>query len=565
MSRNFSFRNPVVLCLIVAFVFSSNSLFAQYFVNGDAEQLSCNCYRLTDDNQDDAGSVWNTNKINLTNPFDFTFQVYLGDDIGEGADGIAFVLQPIDTTVGSSGEGLGYYTVDPSVAIEIDTYQNPAYDPVYDHIGIHVNGDYVDTSPNTIAGPQYALVSGGNIEDGQWHTMRISWDPNTFTLNAYMDGSLRISHVDDIVTNYLLGDPLVYWGFTGSTGFYTNRQEFCLEVSSGLISNVDEICAGDSVVFSDNSFSALGDVESWTWDFDNGTTSDQQNPGAIVFPEPGNYWVVQTIVDAAGCDASDSVEVIVNQTPMADFTFSEVCQDQVTDFQSTTTGNVSNLNWDFGDGSTGIGNTTSNVYAEAGSYTVQLSVGTSDGCADTATSSIVVYENPIAIASDTAMERNITFTADLASGSESEWIILDTSYFNLNPFSYTFPDTGWFDISLVVTNENGCSDTLSYQVYVEQAPFFEATNVFTPNGDEWNELFRPTTFAMTEASMEIFNRWGRPVFKYEGIIPEAEDWGWDGTINGGPKAAAGTYYYILNLKGLDGGNYVDQGTVTLLR
>jgi hypothetical protein len=36
-------------------------------------------------------------------------------------------------------------------------------------------------------------------------------------------------------------------------------------------------------------------------------------------------------------------------------------------------------------------------------------------------------------------------------------------------------------------------------------------------------------------------------------------------VNGGPKAASGTYYYVLDLKGIDGVRYSDQGTVTLLR
>ena len=70
---------------------------------------------------------------------------------------------------------------------------------------------------------------------------------------------------------------------------------------------------------------------------------------------------------------------------------------------------------------------------------------------------------------------------------------------------------------------------------------------------------------MVEANMQVFNRWGRPVFTYEGAIPPTQLWGWDGTINGGAKAAAGTYYYILDLKGTDGNNYPEQGNVTLIR
>jgi hypothetical protein len=70
---------------------------------------------------------------------------------------------------------------------------------------------------------------------------------------------------------------------------------------------------------------------------------------------------------------------------------------------------------------------------------------------------------------------------------------------------------------------------------------------------------------MLTASMQVFNRWGRPVFSYDGVIPSTNLWGWDGTVNGGPEADAGTYYYILNLRGIDGNSYPKQGAVTLLR
>ncbi|HEX2627901.1 MAG TPA: hypothetical protein VHM26_02790, partial [Chitinophagaceae bacterium] len=71
-----------------------------YILNGSATQNSCNCYTLTPAVNTQSGSVWNANKINLNNPFDFIFNVYLGCQDGNGADGIVFILQPISTSVG---------------------------------------------------------------------------------------------------------------------------------------------------------------------------------------------------------------------------------------------------------------------------------------------------------------------------------------------------------------------------------------------------------------------------------------------------------------------------------
>ncbi|MDP6908344.1 MAG: PKD domain-containing protein, partial [Flavobacteriales bacterium] len=508
-------------------------VFGQYVVNGHAVQLSCNCYRLTEAVNGQGGSVWNSNMISLNDPFDFTFDVYLGDQPG-GADGIAFVLQPLSTAEGTTGGGIGYFGIDPSVAIEVDTYKNN-WDPVEDHMAIQVNGDNDHTTINNLAGPEIALVSGANIEDGQTHVMRVSWDPISMTLNAYMDGSLRVSYTGDIVTDYLASDPMVFWGFTGSTGGLNNVHEFCLSIIPGLTASMFDICEGEEVFFDDDSYSALGDVVSWDWDFNNGTTSTDQTPGAITFNEAGTYTVVQTIVDAAGCDASDSLEITVYPNPIADFIPAEVCEGAATEFtdqSSVSSGLISNWDWDFGDGSSDNGNIVSNIYTVAGTYTASLMVTTSNGCVDSTNEEVTVFENPMADTSHEVNSLDVVFNTDLLIGEEAEWIVLDTSYMG-NSLNYTFPDSGWYDIALIVTNENGCIDTLEYSIYVEGIPEYEMPNVFTPNGDDLNERFQPFTYGMIEASMKIFNRWGRRVFEYEGDIPPVDVWGWDGTINGG--------------------------------
>jgi len=555
------------LCSGLALLFISQAQvsFAQG-TYGNAEQLSCNCYRLTEATGFQGGFVWSNEEISLTEPFDFTFDVNLGDIPG-GADGIAFVLQPVGTGAGTSGGGLGYEGIVPSLAMAIDTYNNGAIhsDIVQDHVAIMSNGEVNHASSDNLAGPVIALVSGMDMEDGQWHLMRVSWNPVTMVVNFYMDGSLRVSYTGDIIADIFLNDPMVYWGFTGSTGSLFNEQQFCFSIIPGLSASELDICEGETIDFNDDSYSALGGVESWDWNFGNGQSSTDQAPGEIEFSQAGSYWVTQTIVDVQGCDASDSLQITVHPNPTASFTSTEVCDGEETDLQDNSTGTVNSWAWDFGDGATSTGNSTSHVFSSAGPHDVVLSVSTNQGCVDTVTNAINVFENPTATASEEITSLNVTFSTELLPGEEAEWIILDTSYADMNPFSYAFPDSGWYDIALIVMNENGCTDTVSYSIYVEGIPEYDMPNVFTPNGDDVNEFFQPYTYSMVEANMKIFNRWGRPVYNYEGAIPPSSLWGWDGTVNGGPKAASGTYYYVLDLKGIDGVRYSDQGTVTLLR
>src|SRR5829696_5365370 len=98
-------KKLLIYCLPVFFAASiSNFSFCQYILNGAATQNSCNCYTLTPAAFTQSGSVWNSVKINLTNAFDFHFNVYLGCQDANGADGIVFMLQPISTSIGSTGE-----------------------------------------------------------------------------------------------------------------------------------------------------------------------------------------------------------------------------------------------------------------------------------------------------------------------------------------------------------------------------------------------------------------------------------------------------------------------------
>ncbi len=215
-----------ILTLIFLLVFCQN-LFAQYTLNGNATRDACNEYTLTAAVNWQGGSVWNNIKIDLTQSFDFNFDVLLGSNNSPGADGIAFVLQPVSTSVGSSGGGMGYEGITPAVGVIIDTYENGNNnDPAFDHIAVQLNGDISHTTVNNIAGPVTALNGNDNIEDGNWHSLRIVWNASSKTLTAAVDGSLRLSVVKDFVTDVFSGDPFVNWGFTGATGGENNLQKF---------------------------------------------------------------------------------------------------------------------------------------------------------------------------------------------------------------------------------------------------------------------------------------------------------------------------------------------------
>ena len=84
-------------CILLSLSLIANlSLHCQYNINGNADSISQNCFRLTEALNGKWGSVWSTNKVNIKESFEVSMSLNFGNK-DSGADGIAFVLQKILT------------------------------------------------------------------------------------------------------------------------------------------------------------------------------------------------------------------------------------------------------------------------------------------------------------------------------------------------------------------------------------------------------------------------------------------------------------------------------------
>lgn len=242
------FRIFQILALIFVLSIGSFNLNAQFNLNGNAVSLGGGCYRLTQAFNSQVGTAWAPALISLNNPFDLQFDIYLGCN-NNGADGLVFGLQSVSTSAGGGGSGIGYGGITPSIGVEFDTYQN-GFDPAFDHCAILKNGNVNHSTTNTLAGPVQINPNNANVEDCNYHRIRITWDPVTQKMEVYYGCTLRLSHTftSNVVTSVFGGNPNVYWGFTAATGGYNNEHRFCI-VSNPFQSTTqaDSICAGDSV------------------------------------------------------------------------------------------------------------------------------------------------------------------------------------------------------------------------------------------------------------------------------------------------------------------------------
>ncbi len=118
--------------------------------------------------------------------------------------------------------------------------------------------------------------------------------------------------------------------------------------------------------------------------------------------------------------------------------------------------------------------------------------------------------------------------------------------------------------TLVVKSAEGCTDTLTITVTVLK-PSIDFPNVFTPNGDNLNDVFLPvpgnSLEALEYADFKIYNRWGQVV--YDGKKNNFQ--GWDGTHNG-QLAPSDVYVFRVRFRYRGEAEFEDvKGDLTLIR
>ena len=233
------------LAQLLFIFFVSENIFGQFIINGSALHSGDGNYLLTPAQGAKAGSIWYEEKISLGESFELNFELYFGTK-DNGADGITFCLQPLNNNVGVSGGGLGVQGVQPSFFVEFDTYRNGG-DPSYDHLALQKNGNVQNNSINNLFPATHIKAGQNNVENGQWYPMRAIWNATTKRFQLFVDCNLRIDYTGDIVNEIFNGDPMVFWGFTASTGG-ANNEHRVRNVRSTLLKIDDEtICRGEGV------------------------------------------------------------------------------------------------------------------------------------------------------------------------------------------------------------------------------------------------------------------------------------------------------------------------------
>jgi gliding motility-associated-like protein len=277
---------------------------------------------------------------------------------------------------------------------------------------------------------------------------------------------------------------------------------------------------------------------------------------------------------ALGCDSIAILNLIIHPMPEVSFStlISEGCAPVTVQFSNTS--NVQNANcvWNLGNGT--IINTCDMVSTNynTGCYDIALEVTSQEGCTSTLVMPDMVCIEPHPTAAFTVnpnVLNTIHSAADFTNNSighvSQVWNFGDDSPTSNeeNP-SHTFPSIpGMYNVNLTVANANGCLDSVSQVIVVENEVIFYIPNTFTPDGDAFNNVFLPVFtegFDPYNYNLLIFNRWGEVLFESNNAKV-----GWDGTYSG-ELVMSGTYIYQISYKEIDKDKrQVIRGSVHLLK
>jgi gliding motility-associated-like protein len=110
-------------------------------------------------------------------------------------------------------------------------------------------------------------------------------------------------------------------------------------------------------------------------------------------------------------------------------------------------------------------------------------------------------------------------------------------------------------------SKGDCTDSASYVIHVDVPSSVEIPDIFTPNGDNVNDVFFIKMAGLQSLHFTVFDRWGQRVYE----LNSSSGIEWNGKNQQGVNVAEGVYFYTATAKGNDGKEFDLKGNVTLVR
>lgn len=317
------------------------------------------------------------------------------------------------------------------------------------------------------------LSTGGSAPISSWE-----WD--------FGDGGLSTAqnpfHVYTTSGNYTVTLKVTNSGGCSRVVSRPNYVQVSQGVSVDFQNSAPQLCKPPETINFINLSSGPG-VLNYQWFFGDGGTSTATNP-SNTYLTGGSFDVTLIVQSSLGCiDTLVKPAALFIKNVQSDFTGpATICKGVTASFNNTSNPVSSGSNWDFGDGTFSTVTNPTKVYNTAGVYFVKLrnDYGT---CFDSVIKQITVLDLPTPDfnapdVTDCKVPFTVNFT-DLSTGAVSwNWNFGDGGTSTLQNPSHTYNTLGNYNVQLIVTNANGCSDSITKNQFVRvQRPVVNINNL----------------------------------------------------------------------------------------
>lgn len=179
------------------------------------------------------------------------------------------------------------------------------------------------------------------------------------------------------------------------------------------------------------------------------------------------------------------------------------------------------------------------------------------GCSGIQSDTVIVIVNPLPEAGFiptpgfiTSYSSKVQFTNTSKYANTYSWDFGDGTHSSLVNPEHTFnPENNLgYIVVLTAVNNLGCSDTARVTIRMTEDIIFYVPNTFTPDGDQFNNIFKPVFaegYDGQDYELLIFDRWGELIFETHDV-----NVGWDGTylMGGGRICMEGAYTWVITVK-----------------
>lgn len=352
-----------------------------------------------------------------------------------------------------------------------------------------------------------------------------------------------------------------------------------LPLKINMLTSPTQICPEDDITLN---VTGTGGSSPYTFTWRESGNIIGTGTSITVDPLVTNTQYCVTLSEVCGSPIHDSCTIITFPEPIIPSITPNKTEDCVPGFfefanTSSNSGEIATTYFEFSDGSTYLeqgSDSTSNTFTIANLYSAEMTIMSIFGCVYTDSFVNIIDVKPLPVADFTFSSNPATFfetsiqLQDRSSVNVIDWEWMSPgsspSYsYSANPV-FTFPEgeVGDYPVTLMVTTEHGCTDTITYIMHIVQDIIFYAPNTFTPDGDEHNQSWQIFVEGIDiyDFDLFIFNRWGEII--WESHDPKGQ---WDGTYNG-EIVQSGMYIWKASAKdALNDGKYEFNGYINIIK